>query len=268
VKTRSATLIEKYSIYTAIVVVVIIGLFGVKMIYSSYSSKISESRKKKNEIKSKELIQKQELDGVQREINENKKKLDQKQKAMGTEKLKFEAKKKEFNKYVEYIPPFYMKSLLRKEMLNKAMFFNIDVLRYSAMKINEQRFIELSFFPLQFSMELTGEYGAIKRFLWYLDHDIFIRDIKKSNIKWKFITDIPLKGGISLEDPSPNTINKNVPSGPVAANKKIYNNPSGTQTPVELQLDQFIHKNSGFLKDNKLHIKLKITTYFRKAKNG
>jgi len=268
-RTRSSSLLEKYFIYVGIIAIIIVGLFGVIMIYKNYSKKIDDSRKKQNEIKDQERAHKQELENIQRQIAQNQKLYDQKIKQMGAEKEKFEKKKLELKKYESYIPPYYMKSLLRKKMLNEATLFNIDVLSYSAKKIDEQKFNSLSFFPLQFTMELIGEYGAIKRFLWYLDHDIYINDMEDSDKKWKFITNISLKDGLTIINPNENLANKsNVPRGPVPAGQRVSHNNQQPKGMNGLELNDFINIKEGLLKDNKLHIRLKINTYFRNAKNG
>ncbi|MDD2715218.1 MAG: hypothetical protein PHW04_04925 [Candidatus Wallbacteria bacterium] len=263
-RTRSTSLSEKYAIYGGIIGAILISLLGAFITYRSYSTKISELKARKEEMASKENQLSQELSKVKAQIQGLNAQLKDKQSKISQEKADFEKKKKEIGEIIQKIPPIYMKSLLRKSILEKAKLLNIDVLKYSAREVTPEEFSNLDFFPLEFSMEIAGEYASIKKLISYLDTVMELKDVKDESRQWRFIVTIPREGGLTLVDPNTRFYGPAIPNaGPAPA----AGGPNqGTQEIKldTLELNTFTTYREGLLMDDKLEVKLILITYFRK----
>lgn len=275
-RTRSSSLTEKYLIYSGIVLAVVLSLSGAFVIYRSYSSGIEEIKHSREELQVKEEELNREKESIMARISALQNQLSEKEKKISSEKAEFEKKFKELEEHIAFIPPYYMKSGLRKAILERATLLNLDVLNYSAQEIDPGSFTGLKFFPLEFNMEMNGEYSAVKKFLWFLDNLITIEDISEKGKKWNFIVKIA-DGGLEFSDPHQSEYAATAaPSSPEELTKA--RDPRAVQNTQQavpaspsdllstLPLEAFIKNRDGLLNNEKLSVKMRMTTYFRREK--
>lgn len=257
-RTRTISLIEKYSIIMGILLVISLSFLGVYSIYNYYAKKIKELKNKIIEYKQEKERYNAELSRLKKEIEDIKRKIKAKISRLDIEKKEYEDKKRELENAIKNIPPIYMKSLLRERLLKIANYFNIDVLKYSAVKIEREKYRNAPFFPLKLMLNIVGEYKDIKRFFWYVDHIVRLKDIYDDKKEWNFLFKVYSLSFIV------NTINKNinvnnVPKGPIKKGVNL------NKQPVSVNSDISIYKNyKGMLRDGKLYLNLEIVTFFRK----
>ncbi|MDD5091040.1 MAG: hypothetical protein PHQ23_08990 [Candidatus Wallbacteria bacterium] len=270
-RTRNASLAEKYGIRFTIALLAILSLTCAYLIFRNYNVRISEVKAKKEQLKEQENRNLSELGKLKNEISILENQVKDKQKRIEFEQNLYSEKKKELDRYVGQIPPLYMKSMLRRNLVDRAMQLNVDVLAFSARELDMSKFIGLQFFPLQFTMELVGEYGSIKNYLWYLDRNIILPDVIDPAKKWSFIVQVSQDQG--LEIISPGGTPQDVGMGPRPPN--MPGPPPGMggsgaeQQTVEATASSVIlrdmMKKKGLLDNGKLKVRLKLVTFIRRT---
>lgn len=275
-RTRSASLAEKYGVFGAIGFVLLLTLIGAFLIFRGYSKDISDLKARKSELLQKEKENKLQISKVLSANKNLTNQLKNKQSKIDREKDQYDTKKDELESYLDMIPPYYMKSYLRKRIQIEAKSLNLDVLSYNASNVDVSKYEKMKFFPLQFSMDIQGDYSAVKRFLWFIDENIVLDDVKVDQRKWSFIVKIAEQEGLKIIDP-----NKRGPQGPRrpvvkrpatprAPVAKTQGNQAGAE-PVEeklvsklLPLPMYALRKDGLLENEKMRLNLKLITYLRK----
>ncbi len=197
-RTRKASLVEKMSIYAAIVVcLVTIGGIYFKM-NSDFVVKRDEAEKKYQETQAK-------LEEMRRTESEKASKRDQLRKDVERKKKEDELKQKEFegtldilNRTLVNLPPIEVWPELIKKIEMLATDLKITITSFTIIENKDLKSnIKKDFTEFYFTLDIEGEYSKILEYIWTLENSIQLKK-EEGNAVWKAIIKV-VEGGFSIK---------------------------------------------------------------------